>query len=229
MPWIVPLVTTAYSVYSTANAASKAKKAERELEGMQSPTYTPNQSILNYYNEALRRYNVNPSDTREYKANEQGIKQGTIQALSSLRDRRSSGLIPTVIQGQNNALLKAAALAEQRKAQEFTTLGNATQMKAGEGAKEFQFNKIFPFETKYNLLAMKAAGQNQVANQSIQNAFNNLSGALSLAPEMPSQAEKFGARFGEQGGSAYNWAKANNMNFGQYKRLGNKIGNKLFI
>lgn len=183
MPWIIPLVTAAYSIYSSASSASKAKKAEKGLEESldRTPKYKPNQSILNYYDEALRKYNVNPSDTREYKLAQQGIKQGTVQGLRYLQDRRS-GLagVPSLISGQNNALLRAAVNAEQRKDMELNRVGQAASMKAGEESKAFQQNEMYPFEAKYNLLAMKAAGSRADQRQHTQNAFNNLSSLGSL-------------------------------------------------
>jgi len=236
LPWIVPLLTTAYSVYSTAHSASKAKKAERSLEESlnNTPKYQPNKSILNYYDEALRKYNVNPSDTRQYKLDQQNIKQGTIQGLKAGQDRRMGGaIIPTLISGQNNLLLKAAANAENRKAQEFGVLGEATRMKAGEDKAAFQQNEMYPFEARYNLLAMKAAAERANQRTSMQNLYNNASAASSLVDNNGSftneygQQNKFGNRYGTQGGSAYNWAKANNMNFGQYKRQANRIGRSL--
>lgn len=178
MPWVIPLVTAAYSVYNAASSASKAKKSERGLEESlkNTPQYRPNQSILNYYDEALRKYNVNPSDTREYKLAKQDINQGAVQGLRSLQDRRS-GLagIPTLIANKNNFLLRAAVDAERRKAQEFSVLGQATQMKAGEQRQAFQQNEMYPFEARYNLLAMKAAGARADQRTSTENAFNNLS------------------------------------------------------
>lgn len=230
MPWIIPLATAAYSIYSSASSASKAKKAEKGLEESlkNTPQYKPNQSILDYYQTALNKYNVNPSDTREYKLAQQGIKQGTVQGLRYLQDRRS-GLagVPSLIAGQNNALLKAAVTAEQRKDMELSRVGQAASMKAGEQSKAFQQNEMYPFEAKYNLLATKAAGERANQRQAISNLYNNASAAISLAPEQTTEIEKFGDRYGKQSADAYNWAKANQMNFGQYKRLGNKIGSSL--
>lgn len=183
MPWIIPLATAAYSVYNSAHAASKAKKAENQLEDSlnNAPKYKPNSSILQYYDEALRKYNANPSDTREYKMASQGIKQGTVQGLNYLQDRRS-GLagVPTLIANQNNSLLKAAVNSENRKAQEFGVLGNAANMKAGQEAKAFQQNELYPFEAKYNLLSAKAAGNRAAQRQETSNVFNNLGAAASL-------------------------------------------------
>jgi len=230
LPWIIPLATAAYSIYSSASSASKAKKAEKGLEESlkNTPQYKPNQSILDYYQTALNKYNVNPSDTREYKLAQQGIKQGTVQGLRYLQDRRS-GLagVPSLIAGQNNALLKAAVTAEQRKDMELSRVGQAASMKAGEQSKAFQQNEMYPFEAKYNLLATKAAGERANQRQAISNLYNNASAAISLAPEQTTEIEKFGDRYGKQSADAYNWAKANQMNFGQYKRLGNKIGSSL--
>lgn len=233
---IIPLLMAGYSLYSSERAKSKARKSENELEESlnNTPQYRPNQSILDYYQTALNKYNVNPTDTREFKATQQGIKQGTVQGLKYAQDRRSGqALIPTLISGQNNSLLKAAVEGERRKAHEFAVLGQATGMRASEEGKAFHQNVVAPFEAKYNLLAMKAAGQNQVANASLQNAYNNASAVSSFVGgdndgfggEYYTQ-KKFGDRYGAQGAGAYNWAKANNMSFGKYRRTGNRIGSK---
>ncbi|MES2382407.1 MAG: hypothetical protein V4538_15275 [Bacteroidota bacterium] len=183
MPWIIPLATAGYSIYNSAHNANKAKKSENALEDSlnNTPKYKPNQSILDYYDKALNKYNTNPTDTMEYKATSQGIKQGTVSGLRALQDRRS-GLagIPTLMANQNNSLLKAAVTAEQRKAQQLGVLGEATRLKAGEQGKEFQQNEIYPFEAKYNLLSLKAAGERAIQRQSTQNAYNNAWAAGSI-------------------------------------------------
>lgn len=173
---IIPLITTALSLLSSGSAAAKAKKAEKKLEEdlKGSPKYRPNQSILNYYKEALNRFNTAPTDTAQYKSDKQNIKQGTTQALSSLNKLRTTD-VANIVQGQNNSLLKAAVNAENRKAQEFNVLGTAAQMKAGEDTKAFKQNELYPFEAKYNLESMKAAGYRATQRQSIQNAYNNAS------------------------------------------------------
>jgi len=174
---IAAIVGTGVSIYQAAHSAKLRRNAEKRLENManNAPTYKPNQSILNYYDEALRRYNTPATESAEYKANKQNIQQGTQQGLAASRDRRLGGaLIPALIQNQNNSLLKASALGEQRKAGEFATLGSATNMRAADQNKEWAQNNLYPFEAQYNLLAMKAAGQAQVQNQSMQNASNGL-------------------------------------------------------
>ena len=59
-------------------------------------------------------------------------------------------------------------------------------MKLGEEMKQFQYNELAPYEKKYNLLAMKAGGGNQLMNAGLRNIFGGLqSGAqLNMAKQM---------------------------------------------
>lgn len=196
---IIPLITAAMSLGSSAVAKRKAKQAEKEAELSinGAPKYKPNQSILSYYDTALNRFNTSPTDTAQYKYDKGTIKQSTVQALSSLNKLRS-GNVANIIQGQNNSLLKAAMNAENRKAQEFNVLGSAAQMKAGQDAKAFQQNELYPFEAKYNLLTMKAAGQRAAQRQNTQNAYQNASAAASIL----AGGDGMG---GEGTGNGFNW------------------------
>lgn len=244
MPWLIGLASTGYQIYQAEHAKSQAKKERQQAEeserGLEDslnniPKYRPNRSILNYYDEALRKYNVAPTSTSEYKAEQQFINRNAGSALRNLQDRRSAlAGVPSVMSVQNNALINAAVKAEQRKEQQLNRVGQAAQMKASEEGKAFQQNEMYPFESKYNLLAMKAAGSR--ANQRIntQNAYNLFSslGALASSQDNDEFGEainkfRFGKRYGSNAAGAYNWAKSNNMNFGQYKRLGKKIGSAL--
>lgn len=227
----VQLFTAAISGLSAYDKAQKAKDAEKSLRAMQPPRYQPNQSILNLYQKALQKYETSPTDTAEYKLQNQNIKQGITQGLSAARERRLGGAItPALIQGGTNSLLKAAVEGERKKAQEFNALTNATQLKAQEEGKAFHQNSVVPFEKNYNLLAMKAAGNRGAQRTDTANLYNNASAAYSLLNGGDTEIEQqnsFGKRYGYQGAGAYNWAKSNGMNFGQYKRQGNNIGRSL--
>lgn len=181
---LIPIITTALSLLSSASQKAQAKKAEKQAEDSlkNAPKYSPNQSILNYYDTALRKYNTSPTDTAQYKLDKRNINQSTVQALSSLNKLRS-GNVANIIQGQNNSLLKAAAIADNRKQQEFNVLGNATGMKAGQDAKAFQQNELYPFEGNYNLLTAKAAGARANQRQATQNAYNNANAVVSMMGE----------------------------------------------
>jgi len=173
----------------------KARKAQKELENLQTPTYDPNQSILSYYNNALQRYNVNPYNSTLYKTQQQNIGRGVNQGIGALNDRRS-GLagIASLIQGQNDSLLKAGIAAENQKDQRFSQLGSATNMKVADDLRGFQYNKLAPYEKKYNLLAMKAGANAKTANDGLQNIFRGLTSM--------GDAYKFNQQNGGSGGGS---------------------------
>ncbi len=175
MPVTIGAVTAGAGLLQSFFGGRKAKKAQKELENLQSPTYNPNESVLSYYNNALQRYNVNPYNSTLYKTQQQNIGRGVNQGIGALNNRRS-GLagISSLIQGQNDSLLKAGIAAENQKDQRFSQLGGATQMKAGEDRQAFNINKMQPFERKYNLLAMKAGANAKTANDGLKNIFNGL-------------------------------------------------------
>lgn len=168
MPWIIPLVTLAAGVTQSVISAKKQKEAQAALE-KQANGYQPNQSIMDYYSKALQRYNVNPTKSPTYKYAEASNQKGLATGLNYLQDRRSAlaGVAPMVQNYQDN-MLKAAATAEQQQAQEFGALGGATGAKATE--------EKYPFEMKYNLLAMKAGAASQGVNTGISNAYGGLQG-----------------------------------------------------
>jgi hypothetical protein len=81
------------------------------------------------------------------------------------------GGISSLIQGQNDATLKAAAAAEQQREQRFSQYGQAASAMGAEERQAFNINKMMPYEKRYNLLAMKAQGNNQMANAGLQNIY----------------------------------------------------------
>lgn len=150
----------------------QSRSATKALEKLNSPFYTGNQSIKDYYDKALQRYNLSPYNTTLYKKTTQDVGRTTSQALDSLRGRGGAVAgVNNIVASANDNLLDAATRAEQMKAQEFNTLGGATGMKAADDRMKFQVNTLDPFERKYNLLAMKAGGGNQVANAGISNLY----------------------------------------------------------
>lgn len=143
-----------------------AGKAQKDLQKMVN-SYKPNEGILQYYNKALSRYNINPYTSRLYEQNRRSAERGLTTGLSSLQSSGDalSG-VSKLVQGYNDANLKGAVAAENQQAQALGQLGQATDMKARE-------EKV-PFDMKYNLLAMKAGGANQLANAGFSNIFGGL-------------------------------------------------------
>jgi hypothetical protein len=152
--------------------ARQAKKAQQQIEGMIS-SYQPNQSIMDYYNKALSRYNANPYDSAMYRNSMQAAGRGLTTGINALQDRRSAlAGLPSIVSAYNNAGLKSAAAAEGQQSQALSQLGGATQMKAAEDFK--------PFEMRYNLLSQKASGGNQIMNAGLQNIFGGMGNASSM-------------------------------------------------
>lgn len=148
------------------------KKARKQLENLQTPTYTPAKSISDYHAEAKQRYNTSPYASTMYNTQMQNINRNTNQGIAGLQSRRLGiGGISSLIQGQNDAMLKAAAGAEQQRDQRFSQYGQAANAMAGEERQAFNINQMMPYEKKYNLLAMKAQGNNQMANAGMQNLY----------------------------------------------------------
>ncbi len=165
------LVGTAQSIIG----GIRAHKAQKQLENMQTPTYHQDKGIMDYYNKALQRYNLNPSQTAEYQRDIQNIGRNQAAGISALQSRGSAvGGISRLAAVGNNAALNADVNAENRQDQRFGQLGQATGMQAGENAKAFQYNDIAPYEKQYNLLSMKAGAANQTANAGMQNIYGGL-------------------------------------------------------
>jgi hypothetical protein len=148
------------------------RKATKELEKMQSPTYTANKGILDYYNKSLAKYNVNPYSTSYYKQAEKMAGRNLASGLSSLQGRgQALAGVSSLVQGSNDAMLKAGATAEEFQRQDLSRLGQAAGMKAGEEQTAFNVNQMQPFERKYNLKAAKAGGGVDIMNAGISNIF----------------------------------------------------------
>jgi hypothetical protein len=148
------------------------KKATKQLENMQSPTYTANQGIMDYYNKALQRYNVDPYQTSMFKMQQQNANRGLASGLNALQGRRAAlAGVSNLVQGYNDSSLKAGAAAEQQQGQNLSQLGQAAGAKAGEEQRAFQINQQDPFERKYNLKSMKAGGGVDIMNSGISNIF----------------------------------------------------------
>lgn len=152
----------------TIFGGGRARRAQRELEKLQTPVYQKSKSIGDYYTKALNRYSADPTKSAMYQTQMQNIQRGTAAGLNALRDRRSSS-VTGLVQAQNDASLQAAAAAEQQQQQALGQLGQAVQLQAGEEKMAFQYNQVSPYEKKAALLGAKAAGGNQMMNVGLQN------------------------------------------------------------
>lgn len=154
----------------------KARKAQKQLENLQTPTYNESKSIMDYYNTALQRYNQNPYQSQQYQYANESADRSQAAGINALQGRNSAvGGVSRLAALRNDASLRAGVNAEQEQNQRFSQLGGAAEAKAGEDQRAFQYNQIAPYEKKYNLLSLKAGANNQTANAGIQNIFGGLS------------------------------------------------------
>lgn len=151
------------------SARKSQKKLEKMIEG-----YQPNQSIMDYYNKALSRYNSNPYQSSTYQKQMQNAGRTTATGINALQGRRSAvGGIARLAGIQNDASLNAGVAAEREQGQRLAQLGQATAMKVPEDK--------YKFEAKYNLLSQKAGAANQTANAGISNLYGGLGGIQDYA------------------------------------------------
>lgn len=204
MPFpLIPLIGAAAGGLQALIGGGKARRAQKELEGLQTPTYQKSQSIMDYYNQALSRYGVSPTESALYKRNMGNISRGVATGINSFQDRRAgqSG-VSSLLRAANDATLNTEVAAENEKSRRFGDLGGATSMKAGEEFKDFQYNKLAPFEKKYNLLSMKAGAANQTANTGMSNIFNSLQNWQEM--EMADKYGSDGSSMGKGKGGFWN-------------------------
>lgn len=152
---------------------SGEKKANRKLEQFAN-TYKPNESIMDFYNKALSRYDSNAYNSAAYKQQTNQIGRNLATGIGASQSRRGGlATIGGLVQGSNDASARAAAQAEQQQAQSLGQLGQAAGMKTQE--------QKYPFEMKYNLLAAKAGQAARTKNMGLQNIFGGLSDVAGMA------------------------------------------------
>jgi len=205
MPVLAPsAIQAGVGLFQGIKGLFGANKAQKALEKLQAPTYTPNQAIGSYYNNALARYNANPYDTQAYGMAKNNAMAGTAAGLNALQGRRSAlAGVGKLVGIQDNALQKAAVSAEDQRNREFSQLGTATNMKAADDRTAFQYNQMMPYENKRQLLGAKASGYNRMLSSGIQNLFGgvgNFAKLKAFAPKSGAQQTQF-----DQGLGTYGW------------------------
>lgn len=185
MSWVAVGVGAASLIAGGIQAISGSKRrknAEKAINELQDPTYTPNKSITDYYNKALQRANVNPYQSAQYQY---GIQQGarnTAMGVNALQDRNSAvGGISRLIALQNENSIKQGIAAEQEGDQKFGQLGAATQLKGADDQYGFQVNQLMPYQKKLNMYIAKMGGGTQTENagyQNIQSGIGTIGGGL---------------------------------------------------
>jgi len=164
-----------YGIGSSIVNAGKEKRARKDLEGYAN-SFQPNQSILDYYNKALSKYNVDPTQTGAYKIQQNQIGANAANAIGASQDRRGGlSSINRIMAGANRATGQNVIQAEGLQNQNLSRLGQAANMKTNEEQKKF--------DMMYNLKAMKAGAAASKVNSGIQNAYQGLSTSAYFADQ----------------------------------------------
>ena len=185
---VVGISAAAISVgVGTASAITgntRQKRAQRKLDELaqNSPLYKADKSIDDYYQKALSRFNENPYQSQQYQMGAMNARRATAQSLGALQDRRSAiGGVARLEANQNAAMQNLGAQAEGQRNQRFNQFGNATQMKSGEYQREFDFNKMTPYNRKLQLEQMKGAAAGEQYNAGLQMIGQGVSTAGTVA------------------------------------------------
>jgi len=176
-----------------SNARRKSRERELDKYAQQSPLYNANKSIDDYYQQAMNRYSENPYQSQQYQLGAMNAQRATAQGLGALQDRRSAiGGISKLALGQNAAMQNLGAQAEAQKSSRFNQLGNATQMQTAEAYKEFDINKMTPYNRILGLKQMKAQAANEEYARDVANVQSNLSNAASIGVQASGAGGKKG-------------------------------------
>ena len=147
--------------------AGKARRTQQDLEGYAN-SFQPNQSIMDYYNKSLSRYNSNPYQTQQFQQENNLQQRNLATGLGFAQDRRGGlASIGRLTQQANDASSRSASQAEAAQGQNLSRLGQAAGMKTAEDQKKF--------DMIYNLKAAKAGQAASTVNSGIKNIFGGLS------------------------------------------------------
>jgi hypothetical protein len=164
-------------------AGTRKKEQALEEQAANAPKFGGSTALDQYYQQSLQQAMTPAAQTAMYKQQQNLINRNLASgiAATNLGRRGGQGAIQGLVQGSTDAATRALAGAEQLKEQRFGRLGQVTSQKAAEDYRKFQINQMQPWETKYNLLAAKAAAAARQKQAGFQNLMGNLqTGATAL-------------------------------------------------
>lgn len=169
MPWIAGVVSAGLGIYQAVKGNSDRKKSEKALQD-QVNNAKPNQSILDYYNKALSKYDANPYTSVSYQQQQNQNQNNLSTGIYNTQNKRLGlSAIGGLVQQSNDASARAAAGAESQQNNALGRVGQAAGLKTNEEQKKF--------DMLYNLQAMKAGQSASTENTGLSNIFSGLSNA----------------------------------------------------
>jgi hypothetical protein len=174
MSYVALGVAGVTGIVQIAAAQKKKKEAALEEQASHAPKYTGSNTLEKYYQQSQQLANTAAQNSALYKQNQNQANRNLGAGLAATNViQGGQGAVAGLVSGANDAAGRNIAGAEAQKERRFGQFGQATQMKAADDWKKFQINEQQPWETKYNLLAAKAAA----AAQQQQAGFSNLTNA----------------------------------------------------
>jgi hypothetical protein len=164
----ITLAQTGLGALQASTSGAKAREKELDAYAKQSPLYKRSKSVDDYYQEAMNRYRENPYQSQQYQMGAMEARRATAQALGAMQGRRAIGDIGTLAERERSNLQRLGAQAESQRNARFGQLGGATQMKTGEEYKEFDINKMTPYNRMLQLKQLKAQAANDRYNAGLQ-------------------------------------------------------------
>lgn len=156
-------------------SGANKKNAALEKFASNAPKYAGSNSLENYYQQSLQQANTAAQNSALYKQQQNLANRNLGAGLAATNViQGGQGAVAGLVSGANDATSRNIAGAEAQRERRFGQLGQATQMKAADDWKKFQINVQQPWETKYNLLAAKAAAAAQQKQAGLQNITGGL-------------------------------------------------------
>lgn len=183
-PLSLALSATQFGMGAFQSLFSGKNKARKEMENISanSPMYSGNKPINDYYTQALSRYNENPYQSQQYQVAAKNAMRGTATGLNALGDRRSAiGGVGRLVGIQDQALENAGVNAENQRNARFGQLAGATQMKSQDDLRKFDTNVMSPYQRKLQLATMKTQAANARFDAGLSNMFGGVNSAAMIA------------------------------------------------
>lgn len=169
------LIGVGASLGQALTSGQRAKTAALEAQAAQQPQYAGSSALDQYYQQALQRANTGAQQSALYKEQINAANRALAAGIgATTASGGGQGAISRLTQGTTDAYQRALSGAEQQRERRFGQLAGATQMKSAEDLRKFQINKMQPWETKYNLLAARAAQAGRQKEAGFSNLASNL-------------------------------------------------------
>lgn len=133
----------------------KGEKGIAAAEKMFTP-YKEDEGIADYYSKALQQASATGLDTVEGRLGQQKLQRNLLTTLRATKGQRGRGVENILREGGEAQAGMLGNLAAQRRAN-LGMLGAAAAARAGQRAREYQYNVLAPAERKYQLEARRMA------------------------------------------------------------------------